>query len=295
MKQIEVNKQLPIISMNFEEVKASLTETVAKYKGIIVTEDGLKDCKATQKSLAGLRGKIDNYRKDIKKEMSKPIDDFEDKCKELIKLVEDAEKPLKEGITVFDNKKKEDKKQVALEIIEKAIIEHQLNEKYASKLNVLDKYMNLTTKPSDVKRDIEQRVFILIQEQNKELELLEIIKDTIENANKTLKTLLKLEDFQNLLDMKIPTNKIIQEINKRAEMIRKAENQQSIGHINTEEVTTQEQSVKKISTNEKENIEQPLYYIEMKVIGTYDDIAKLGEFLKNNNYNYTKLNSGKVN
>ncbi|MHC1683442.1 MAG: DUF1351 domain-containing protein [Clostridiaceae bacterium] len=287
MKQIEVNKQPPVISMNFEEVKASLAETVYKYRGIIVTEEGLQDCKATQKSLAGIRTKIDSYRKEIKKEMSKPINDFESKCKELIKLVEEAEEPIKEGITIFDNKKREEKRQVAKEIIEKAIVEHQLNEKYASKLNVLDKYINLTTKPSDVKRDVEQRVFILLQEQNKEMEMLEIINDTITNANKSLKTLLKLEDFQNLFNMNIPANKIIQEINKRAELIKEAE--RAANNVNEVKEVNQEPSE---PLEQKEN--EPLYYVNMKVIGSYNDIVKLGQYLKDSNYNYTKLSTGKV-
>ena len=41
-----------------------------KYKGIVVTEEGLQDCKATQKKLAGLRNNIDKYRKDLDQRIS---------------------------------------------------------------------------------------------------------------------------------------------------------------------------------------------------------------------------------
>lgn len=286
MKNIELNKQLPVITMNFEEVKNSLIGTMEKYKGIVVTEEGLKDCKATQKELAGLRVKIDNYRKDIKKEMSKPIDIFESQCKELIKLISDSESPIKDGIAIFDNAKREEKRQVALKIVEEVATEHQLSERYKSKLDVLDKYTNLTAKPSAVKKDIEQRVFILLQEQNRESEMLEIIKDTIENANKNIKTHLKLEDFQNLIDMNIPNSRILQEINKRAEIIRevessKVEKQQTPVEVEKEPL-------------KKETEEDPLYYIELRVIASKERIRELGEFLKNNNYNYTKSNTGIV-
>ena len=55
-------------TMNFEEVKANLVENMEKnIKGIVVTEESLKDCKATQRDLAGLRNKIDSYRKDGKR------------------------------------------------------------------------------------------------------------------------------------------------------------------------------------------------------------------------------------
>ncbi|MDB1932944.1 DUF1351 domain-containing protein, partial [Clostridium tertium] len=38
MKEIVVNTQLPVISMNYEEVKLSIEESLKKYKGIVVTE-----------------------------------------------------------------------------------------------------------------------------------------------------------------------------------------------------------------------------------------------------------------
>lgn len=302
MKKIELNKQLPVITMNFEEVKTSLTDTVAKYKGIVVTEEGLQDCKATQKELAGLRIKIDNYRKEIKKEMSKPINTFENQCKELIKLIADAEEPIKTGILVFDNAKKEEKRKVALNIISEVTKEHQLSEKYASKLNVLDKYTNLTAKPSEVKKDVEQRVLILLQEQKRELEMLEIIKDTIENANKDIKTHLKLDDFRNLINMNIPTNKIIQEINKRAEIIREAEKPKPVEIPKVEEEVKQEPVNQQVSmpiSPDKEHLakekqEESLYCIELRVVGTREYIAQLGQYLKDNNYNYTKLKAGLV-
>ncbi|ARC85664.1 hypothetical protein U732_1096 [Clostridium argentinense CDC 2741] len=302
MRKIELNKQLPVITMNFEEVKNSLADTVEKYKGIIVTEEGLQDCKATQKELAGLRIKIDNYRKEIKKEMSKPIDAFENQCKELVKLIADAEEPIKKGILVFDNARREEKRKVALSIISEVAKEHQLSEKYVNKLNVLDKYMNLTAKPSEVKKDIEQRILILLQEQKRELEMLEIIKDTIENANKDIKTHLKIEDFKNLINMNIPTNKIIQEINKRAEIIREAEKPKPVETPKVEEEIKQEPVKQPVSMSispnkehlPKENQEEPLYCIELRVVGTREYIAQLGQYLKDNNYNYTKLKAGLV-
>ena len=68
MEELRIkNEQLPVIEINYEDVKKSLEETMGKYKGIVVTEEGLQDCKATQKKLAGLRNNIDKYRKDKKR------------------------------------------------------------------------------------------------------------------------------------------------------------------------------------------------------------------------------------
>ena len=75
----------------------------------------MSSCKSTQRELAGVRNKIDTYRKDKKKIFSKPIADFENQCKELISLVEKAEQPIKDGIKVFDDLKREEKRKQALE------------------------------------------------------------------------------------------------------------------------------------------------------------------------------------
>ena len=82
---------LPVIQINFKEMKAALEETLTEYDGIVVTEQSLSTCKGKQRDLASLRVKIDNYRKDKKKELSRPIKAFEDQCKELISLIEKAE------------------------------------------------------------------------------------------------------------------------------------------------------------------------------------------------------------
>ena len=101
-----INEVMPVIEVNFEEVKKALAETLTKYENIVVTEETLSGCKATQKELAGVRTKIDTYRKDKKKALSEPIIAFENQCKELIALIEKAEQPIKDGIKVFDDKKK---------------------------------------------------------------------------------------------------------------------------------------------------------------------------------------------
>ena len=153
---------LPVIHVNFEEVKQALQQTIDKYKGLVVTEEELQLCKSDQKELAKIRNNIDNYRKEKKKELSKPITVFENQCKELITMIEKAEKPIKDGIKVFDDKRREEKRLKALEAIREAIELYKLNSKYASRLNILDKYLNLSGSLKSVKDDIEQRCFLLV-------------------------------------------------------------------------------------------------------------------------------------
>jgi hypothetical protein len=273
-----------------------------------------------QKELAGVRIKIDTYMKDKKKELSKPIDVFESQCKELIKLIEDAEKPIKEGVSIFDNQKREEKRQEALKVITEVAQAHQLNEKYASQLTVLDKYMNLTASKREVLADVEQRAFFLKEQQTAEEERLEIIKDAIENVNKNISIKLSLIDFQRLIDSGVSTKEIIQDINSRAERIKTKEVEAEelrkkkealakeaeaerlrIAALPKDEVITESAStittpdpVKEAPIYHHNQHEQPVYFIEIRVTGTKADIAQLGHYLKEQGYKYKVIDKGLV-
>lgn len=280
MEELRIkNEQLPVIEINYEDVKKSLEETMDKYKGIVVTEEGLQDCKATQKRLAGLRLKIDGYRKDKKKVMEAPIKEFENQCKELIKLVEDTEKPIKDGIAIYDQKRKDEKKEIALKIIESAIKSHHLSEKYSSQLTIESKYLNLSCSKKSVEDDVEARAFMLEQQQSQELKSLEeketSIKLAIENANTRIKSKLDFKDFEYLLEQ--PLSIIINAINKRAESIYKAENPTE---VEAKEEPKQEITAKTVKDE---------YCVVMKATGSKEEIAALSIFLKSNNYKYEAL------
>lgn len=293
-----LDRQLPVIAFDFEGLKKRLSEAVEEYSRLVVTEDQLSLCKAKQRELAGLRNTIDKYRKDVKNEMSKPIVEFEDKCKQLIKIVEEAEKELKEGIKVFDDKKREEKRKIAEQLRKAIIVQHELKPKYAEQLTILDKYMNLTSKASEVREDLEQRAFILLSEQNKEQEMLDIINDTIANANKTIKAQLSIEDFQRLIDRGLPSRDIIAEINLRAEQIREAENPKPAAE--PEPVQPQQEALEVVQpspepahiTGPGEN--EPIYFVELRFVQNYEGIAKLSELLKANGFQYTVLRKGRI-
>lgn len=223
---IIVNEKLAVIEFNFDEVKGNLIENLREYESLVVTEESLSICKQNQKSLAKLKNKIDTYRKDVKKRMSVPISEFEDKCKELFSLVEQAEEPLKLGIKVYDDETRQNKISMAQAKINALIETLELNNKYASKLTVLDGYSNLSSKDKATILDIEQRAAILKIEQSKELEMIEMVEDAIEKENKNISQKMKLEDFKNLIESNSKTVKeLVNTVEEKAKYILNAENE----------------------------------------------------------------------
>lgn len=308
MKELEVIKQLPVLNANFEDVKASLTETLNKYKGIIVTEDGLKDCKATQKELSSLRVKIDNYRKTIKKEVLVPVTEFEGKCKELEALIVEVEKPIKEGINVFDNLRREEKKTKAMEFIAEAIESHQLKDKYARQLNVLDKYFALTGSVKAVKEDIEVRAESLKIQQDSEERELEQLKASIDmyvtTFNEDINLKLKSEDFYKYVEKGHNITSITSLIKEQHDKIKEAENPKPV-EIPKEEIKAvepqpieQKQEVQiPIDMNRNSESTQPkeqLYFYDLKITANRENCMKLIQLLKSGGFEYEVKESGKI-
>lgn len=295
MQEIKIiNEVMPVIEMNFDEVASALKETLKKYENIIVTEETLSGCKATQKELAGVRTKIDTYRKDKKKELSAPITEFEEKCKTLITLIEKAEQPIKDGIKVFDDVKREEKRKIAEILIQEVSKENGLEKKYTERLEILDKYCNLTAKESEVKLDLSQKAMVLRVEQDREKELLDIIKDTIEIENKRINKKMDISDFQRLIDRGMQTKDILAEVKSKAETIYQAENPVDIKEEPKEEPKEEIKESESEEVKSKEVIDCNIYYGIYKITGTVAQLKSVSQFLKDNKITYNVEEQGEL-
>lgn len=227
--ELKTSKEImPVVEINYQELKTSLTAEMEKYRGIVVTDDTLKGCKATQKELAGLKRSIDDYRKTKKKELSAPIAAFENQCKELISIIDQVEKPIKEGIAVYDNKKKEAKMQIAVNIAADLAMKNGLNGKYANMIEMKPKYTNISASEKSVREDIQMQVELLKAQQIAEEEKIRAVSVAIENANKRLEGKMQLADFDRFLHLEL--SEILKEVDRLAEALYAAE------HIHEDEV-----------------------------------------------------------
>lgn len=288
----EVAFQAPVIAINYETLKATLEEKLENYRGLVVTEQTLAGSKAAQKELASLRVSIDTYRKDKKKEIEKPIKSFEAQCKELIALVDSVEKPIKDGIKVFDDQRREEKRKKALELIAEVAAANMLNEKYTAKLDVLDKYTNLTATEKAVREDLENRAFALMVEQNREAERLEIITSVLDGENSRLKTKLQLSLWQRDIDAEVPTSVIIEKIKQQAAVVYEAENKPVEPPKEAEPTNTPPQEEKQSETPQTQPTKQ--YTATLKLTGALEELRSVSAFLKAHNISYEVLEQREV-
>lgn len=114
----EENGFLKHIDWNHDELKAALLQKLEYYKGLVYTEDQIKEAKADRAKLNALTTAIDDKRKQVKKQCLQPYEQFEAQIKDLLAVI-------KEPVALIDSQIKgyeEEKKQKKLEEV-KALFE----------------------------------------------------------------------------------------------------------------------------------------------------------------------------
>ena len=98
-----------VINANFEEVENALTEMVAPYASMIVTEDAIADAKSDRAKLRKVRTSIDDYRKSIEKAYKEPVEVFKSRVKPLLEICDSGIENLDNQVKAFENAQKQEK------------------------------------------------------------------------------------------------------------------------------------------------------------------------------------------
>ena len=96
---------------NFQELKAALTNALARYQGVVYTDSMLAEAKADKKELSRLRTDIRNRRLEIKKAYLAPYEEFDAQVKELLAMVDAPLDEIKSFVSKMEDREKEAKRQ----------------------------------------------------------------------------------------------------------------------------------------------------------------------------------------
>ncbi len=218
----------PIVSFNYNAIKADILRVVGEWKGFVIKEDDLAFTKDLLADLNKKKKAIDDFRKTTKKELSEPIATFEDQCKELVGIIDDVYTDIKEQYDAFEERRREQKLQEVKELVEFARSDSGLPEKYQLQIEIKAEYLNKTYTIAKVGKDLEDVVARLQAEWLIEQQRLDQIKTLCELANAQYGLNIKL-DPRNFEHLEINQAKIaINEAGQRAkdaqdEAIRKIE------------------------------------------------------------------------
>lgn len=87
-----------VISANFDALEAHVRAKVADYEGAkydLTREESIKEAKHDRSYLNGLKSEIEERRKAVKREYSKPLAAFEKRCKEITSIIDGASDGIK--------------------------------------------------------------------------------------------------------------------------------------------------------------------------------------------------------
>lgn len=137
---------LKAIEWNYEELKAELSQKLEDYKGLVYTEEQIKEAKADRAKLNALATAIDSKRKEIKKQCLQPYEAFEAQIKDLLALIKEPVSLIDTQIKDFEEEKKKKKLEEVKELFEKLKTEAGEELEFMSFEQVFeDKFLNAST------------------------------------------------------------------------------------------------------------------------------------------------------
>ena len=142
----EENGFLKAIEWNYEELKVELSQKLEDYKGLVYTEEQIKDAKADRAKLNALATAIDSKRKELKKKCLQPYEAFEAQIKDLLSLIKEPVTLIDTQIKDFEEEKKKKKLEEVKELFEKLKAEAGEELEFISFEQVFeDKFLNAST------------------------------------------------------------------------------------------------------------------------------------------------------
>ena len=244
---------------NKDEIMSNLKNVMTKYERVL-TKETLKEGMADRAELNKNRKELEDYRKNLKKEIMKPYQEFEDDYKEIIALIDDGIFNLDNQIKSFEEKDKQEK----LEEIIKYFDEKNVDYKGLIDFDNIfqNEWLNKTYTLKKVQQDIDH----IIARTNQDIEMFE---ETFKNE-KDILIQAKQIYFENINEPTVATL-TMQKINEIKEFNKKiADTEQNI--TKTEEKITD--SVQNVANEEKVGR-------VFKVVCTYEKLKELNDFLVN--------------
>jgi hypothetical protein len=106
---LEKTEQLQEYKFNFNEIKNDLILQLEKFNNLVVTDDAIKEAKASRADLNKLKKEISDKVSEIKKEHNKPFDLFKKQTDELIELINKPVFAIDAQIKSYEQKLKDEK------------------------------------------------------------------------------------------------------------------------------------------------------------------------------------------
>lgn len=148
------------IDWNKAEFEAAIESAVKNFQNIAYSEDQIKQAKADRADLNKLKKAIDDRRKEVKKTISAPYDQFEKEVKEVTQKLDSAIAQIDEQVKASESKQKEEKKRQIVHYFMDTLTNEGLSKIHLEKLCDAS-WLNASTSMAQIKKAIDAKVLNL--------------------------------------------------------------------------------------------------------------------------------------
>ena len=148
----QVDGFLKSIDWNFDELKEEITKKSSDYLNLVYSDDQIKDAKQNRANLRKLVTALENKRKEIKKEIMVPYDDFASKEKELVEIINGAIENIDTQVKGYEEGLRQEKLAKVKEIYKECI--GDLNRTIPFDKIFKESWLNVSTTLKSIKEEI---------------------------------------------------------------------------------------------------------------------------------------------
>ncbi|MBO4313954.1 MAG: DUF1351 domain-containing protein [Desulfovibrio sp.] len=207
-ERYDIKPTLPAVSWDYEGTVAWAKDQVAKYEGLVVTEDQVKDIKGIMAEINVRKIALDNARKLTRKKLMAPLDEFDSQIKSVMRIFDNAYKALSTQVQAFTDAERESRRDGVQAIINEVMASYDIE---PFDIPIEDKWLNKTA----TQKSIREAVAAIIQQrldakaardaqEKTQQERAALIEQCVSSANKTYYGInLSVSEFMTprLLDM----------------------------------------------------------------------------------------------
>lgn len=143
---------LQSIDWNFEDLKAEIAQKSNEYMNLVYSDDQIKEAKKDRAALNKLISALETKRKEIKKQVMVPYEDFEKKEKELVGIIRQAVDNIDSQIKGYEEGLRQEKLKKVKEIYKEAI--GDLDRTVPLERIFKDSWLNASTTLKSIKEEI---------------------------------------------------------------------------------------------------------------------------------------------
>ena len=284
----DLDKAVPqSLDFNFEEVKTWLSENLAAYRNMIVTEDGIAAAKSDKAKIRKISSAISEQRIAVKKRYLEPYNAFEANMKELSGMCDEASKNIDDQLKKFEEQRKAQKRNDLL-----AFYQTQNAPAWLTFERIENpRWMNVTFSMDEAHKEITEKVSAI----NADIESIsgfdaEFADEMLLEYKRTLIFSGAIQRGNELRRMKQEREqrRAAQEASERAKSAEREESEHRLAAA--EKAARTEQEAREHASSDEPELEEPqIQVLDLRVHVTQEQKIALRDWLKENKIRVTRV------